>query len=122
MSEAVRAQWAQWRVRNLAWRPTQGHLEPPAVMFRGITVASLTQGRSNKSRRGTYYLFFEFYAETALEPEPGKMLAYAYRARLRTSDLSQLAQGARPRVIQGSIAFDRPRETLWPTLASLRQL
>jgi len=120
--EGVRGQWLAWGVRNLVYKSHETPGQPATLVFRGLTVQLLRHGRSNRARPGTHYLFFEFYAETGLESEPGKVTAFAYRARILTADLAELAQGARPSAVRGSIEFDAPVETHWPTGLALRQL
>jgi hypothetical protein len=118
----IYSQWRAWGVRNLVYKSHEAPGQPPTLVFHGLGVSVLRQGRSNKNRPHTYYLFFEFYAETSIEPEPGKITAYAYRARILTSDLALVAQGIRPRAVRGTIELDPPIETHWPVLSLLRQL
>lgn len=120
--ESIRSQWRSWGVRNLVFKSHETPGQPPTLVFRGLSVHLLRHGRSNRARPGTYYLFFMFYAETGLESEPGKVTAMAYRARLLVADLADLSQGVRPNAMRGSIEFDAPVETRWPTGVALRQL
>lgn len=134
------AKWRQLGVRNLVLQTNTtvtGEVQA-SVPVRGITADMLKLGRSNSRRAGTFYLFYELLAETnqRAPDDPSKMIVLAYRARLLTADLRELAQGRlpgqagseylahgrTPRPVLASIAFEAPEVQRWPSIRDLRQL